>query len=294
MTTTVQLGPFSRKTISAATIPELVNRSFGIIVDAPQPVVAERAMYFGSTATRPWSGGGAAAGATAPSVDWYFAEGATGTFFDTFLLLMNPDATNDAHVTLRYLLDTGETIEVPKVVPAQRAPHREHRDRRAIRGSTPRRCRRGLLPIVRSSPSARSTGRPGKARSRGANRTSRQGVTAAGPRWALAEGRTGGALNFHTYILLGNPGTQAAEVTVEFLPQTGAPVVKTYNVPARSRFTIDATIEAPAIQDGSFITLISTAAACRSWWNARSTGTARASPGRAARARVATRLPEPE
>ena len=48
-------------------------------------------------------------------------------------------------------------------------------------------------------------------------------------------------------------------MTVEFLPQTGSPVVKTYNVPAGSRFTIDATFEAPTIQNGSFITLISTA-----------------------------------
>jgi hypothetical protein len=66
-------------------------------------------------------------------------------------------------------------------------------------------------------------------------------------------------LNFHTYILLGNPRTQPAEVTVEFLPDSGAPVLKTYVVPAMSRFTIDATTEAPTIQDRSFITLITTA-----------------------------------
>ncbi len=120
VTHTEHMDPFSRKTVSTATIPELVNRSFGVIVDATLPVVAERAMYFGSTATRPWSGGGDAAGATAPSADWYFAEGATGSFFDTFILMMNPEAQNDAHATLRYLLDTGETIEVPKVIPASR------------------------------------------------------------------------------------------------------------------------------------------------------------------------------
>jgi hypothetical protein len=44
-------------------------------------VVAERAMYVGSTATRPWTGGSVATGVTAPSSTWYFAEGATGSFF---------------------------------------------------------------------------------------------------------------------------------------------------------------------------------------------------------------------
>ena len=62
VTTTVQVAPFSRTTIPAASLPELADRAFGIIVDATQPVVAERAMYFGTTAARPWTGGAAAAG----------------------------------------------------------------------------------------------------------------------------------------------------------------------------------------------------------------------------------------
>jgi hypothetical protein len=90
-TTTVQVAPFSRKTIPASSFPDLAGRAFSIIVGATLPVVAERAMYFGTTATRSWSGGGAAAGIPAPSATWYFAEGATGSFFDAFILLMNPD-----------------------------------------------------------------------------------------------------------------------------------------------------------------------------------------------------------
>ena len=31
------------------------------------------------------------------------------------------------------------------------------------------------------------------------------GVVEAGTHWGLAEGRVGGPLNFHTYILLANP-----------------------------------------------------------------------------------------
>ena len=37
------------------------------------------------------------------------------------------------------------------------------------------------------------------------------GVVDAGTHWGLAEGRAGGPLNFHTYILLANPQTTAGE-----------------------------------------------------------------------------------
>jgi uncharacterized repeat protein (TIGR01451 family) len=258
VTTTVQVGPMSRKTIHAASLPDLVNRSFGIIVDAPQPIMAERAMYFGSTPTRPWSGGGAAAGATTPSTDWYFAEGATGTFFDTFILLMNPDENNAANITLRYLLDSGETVEVPKVIPAsgRLTVNIEAEDDARLYAASMSARITSDRPIVAERavywPTAEGAQPWGESHVT-------QGVTAAAPRWALAEGRTGGPLNFHTYVLLGNPGAQTAEVTVRFLPQTGTEVVKTYTVLPNSRFTIDATAEAPTIQNGSFITVISTA-----------------------------------
>jgi subtilisin-like proprotein convertase family protein len=256
VTATVPVAPFSRASFPASSLPDLANTSFAIIVDAPQPVVAERAMYFGSTPTRPWTGGAVAAGVTAPSSTWYFAEGATGAFFDTFLLLMNPE-TVDAQVTLRYLLDTGETIEVPKVVPAggrltvnveTESDARLHVASMATLVTSDR-------PIV----AERSVYWPtaGDAQSWGESHTS-LGVPAAAPRWALAEGRTGGALGFHTYVLLGNPGTQPAETTVEFVPDSGMPVVKTYVVPAMSRVTIDVTAEAPELQNRSFITLIGT------------------------------------
>ena len=47
----------ARRRSAPATIRELADRSFGMIVDATQPVIAERAMYFGTTPTRLWSGG---------------------------------------------------------------------------------------------------------------------------------------------------------------------------------------------------------------------------------------------
>ena len=50
---------------------------------------------------------------------------------------------------------------------------------------------------------------------------------------------------------LANPGTQAADITVTYLRESGVPIVKTYNVPATSRFNIDlATV--PELSNESF------------------------------------------
>ena len=99
VTKTYPLLPTSRFTLPAGDVPELVHRSFGMTVTFAQPGMAERAMYFG---TPLFNAGHDSAGATRPATEWILAEGATGTFFTTFLMLANPGETA-GDVTLRYL-----------------------------------------------------------------------------------------------------------------------------------------------------------------------------------------------
>ena len=94
------LEPHARFTIDAGADADLVDQAFGAQVVFDLPGVAERAMYFGATPI--WTGGHASAGATTPSPRWFLAEGATGSYFTTFVLLANPN-DEDASVTLRYL-----------------------------------------------------------------------------------------------------------------------------------------------------------------------------------------------
>ncbi len=81
----------------------LTAAAFGIRVTATQPIVAERAMYWGTpsaadpmTPTFPWTEGHATAGIVAGEPKWAFAEGQQGIFgttatrYDTFFLLANP------------------------------------------------------------------------------------------------------------------------------------------------------------------------------------------------------------
>ncbi len=63
------------------------------------------------------------------------------------------------------------------------------------------------------------------------------GVTAPSATWLLAEGATGAG--FETFILVANPGSEAADVTFTFLPENGAPASITRTVGAASRITIN-------------------------------------------------------
>jgi hypothetical protein len=57
-----------------------------------QPVIVERAMYR-SAPGQVFAAGHASVGVTSPAMEWFLAEGATGDFFDLFVLVANPGDT---------------------------------------------------------------------------------------------------------------------------------------------------------------------------------------------------------
>ena len=88
----------TRKTLYAGDVAGLVNRSFATVIESDVPIVAERAMYFGESPF--WLGGHGSAGVPEPAYHWFHAEGATGSLFDTFILLANPQSgRRDGNVT---------------------------------------------------------------------------------------------------------------------------------------------------------------------------------------------------
>jgi hypothetical protein len=195
--------------------------------------MAERSMYFGD-ATHVVRGGTESAGVTAPSTHWFLAEGATGGLFTTFVLVSNPNDA-PANVTFQYLLDSGDPITVEKTVAAHARLttniHDEEDPR--LHGTAVSTVVTSDVPVIaeRSMYWADLPFREGH---------NSFGVTDAGVKWGLAEGRTGTPFNYHTYILLANPQTTAANVKATFLREGGAaPIVKTYTVAPTSRFNID-------------------------------------------------------
>ena len=95
------LAPQSRQTVDVA---DTVGRTWSVStsVTADNPVIAERAVYYGGR-----SEGHDSVGVSAPSADWYFAEGSTGPGFETWVLVQNPGAST-AKVCLSFMTDTGD------------------------------------------------------------------------------------------------------------------------------------------------------------------------------------------
>jgi hypothetical protein len=82
------------------------DKTLGVKVETTNGVdlVAERPMYFRYGPAI--DGGHDALGAAAPARTWLFAEGYTGTGFDEYLAVLNPNAT-PAEVTVTYYLNGG-------------------------------------------------------------------------------------------------------------------------------------------------------------------------------------------
>jgi hypothetical protein len=237
ITRVYDLLPTSRTNVFAEAIEDpagtrvLRDRAFGIVVTFDLAGVAERAMYFGSTPF--WNGGHESAGVNQPSTSWFLAEGATGAFFDTFVLLSNPNAAA-ATVTLRFLLDSGATVTKQKTVAAN------GRVTVGVEGEDALLAEAAVATQVTSDRpivverAMYWTQYPNWYEAHNAF-----GVTGTASRWVLGEGRVGGANAHETYVLLANPGTEAATVTVTYLREGGlAPVVRTHTVQGTSRYNV--------------------------------------------------------
>jgi hypothetical protein len=239
----------ARVTIAANGSPELVGRSFSIVVEAAAPIIAERAMYFGTA--RLFDGGHESAGVAEGAQAWFLAEGATGPFFETFILIGNPNPTA-ATVNVTYLTDQGDSIVRTRTVPAngRLTINIEYEDPMLANVAV-------STAVVASQPVVveRAMYWPGPP-STWTEAHNSFGSTFVSPKWGLAEGRVGMDHGFETYILLANPNTTAADVTITFLRTDGTTVVKPLTVNPRSRLTVSASTAVPELQNEAFGALI--------------------------------------
>jgi subtilisin-like proprotein convertase family protein len=234
----------SRRTIFAGDIPALVNRSFSIDIESTIPIIAERAMYL--PGPRVFEGGHESAGVNSPSRVWFLAEGATGAFFDCFVLLGNPSAT-PAHATLTYLLPSGATIVRTVTIPAT--------SRVTINVETvdPALANADVsTTIVSDVAIVAERAMYWPAFSQGWREAHNSfGVTESALRWGLADGRIGGPRAFQTFVLLANPNPNPAEVDVRFL-KTGSIATRSYVLAPFSRRSIFVNSEVSELGDGAF------------------------------------------
>jgi hypothetical protein len=228
---TYEVAANSRFTVDASTDAELVGSSFGMHVTFEQPGVAERAMYFGDDPF--WKAGHESAGVTEPSSTWFLAEGATGPFFETFVLLANP-GVQPAEATVTFLPDTGVPVVKTVAVPAEgRVTLNIEAEDASLANAAVATQVSATRPILVER--AQYWPDPAPQWYEAHNSF---GVTETAYTWGLAEGRVGGPSGYQTYVLLVNPTANTATVTITFLRESGAPIVKQFTVNPSSRFNV--------------------------------------------------------
>ncbi len=204
------------------------------------PIIVERAMYL-SNQGRNFNAGHESMGVTAPSTTWFLAEGATGEYFDEFVLIANPTDT-DAAVTVSYLLGDGTTYSRTLVAPANARSGIwvDHEEFEGVPG-------RPLADVAVSTTITstndvplvveRAMWWPGNGAGWHEAHNS-AGATTTGTQWALAEGEVGGPRAIETYILIANTSTYAGNAEVTLLFEDGTSQTRTYPLAPRSRTNV--------------------------------------------------------
>ncbi|HTV01169.1 MAG TPA: M12 family metallo-peptidase [Luteitalea sp.] len=217
-----------------------------------QPIVVERAMYR-DVVGQSFGAGHVSAGATTPGTDWLLAEGATGPWFDLFVLIANP-ASTAATAEVTYLLPDGSTIVSTHTVPAtsRYTIWVDQEDARLANTAVSTAVRiLNSVPVVVE----RAMWWPGTSDTWYESHNAVASRNAA-TRWALAEGEVGGTPARETYVLIANTGTAPGTVDVTLLFENGTTAVRTFPMLARSRFNVDVAAEFPEAAGRRFGVLV--------------------------------------
>jgi hypothetical protein len=241
---TLTVAGSSRVTISVDGQPGLAETDVSASIRSTNgvPFVVERAMYF-SRPGQPFAAGHESAGVTAPATRWFLAEGATGSFFNTFILIANP-SPDPATVEMQYLLTDGNVITVPHNVAA--------RSRLTINAALegPALASANMSTIITSTNNVpivveRAMWWPaGPAGWHEAHNS--PGEITTGTRWGMAEGESGGPNGKQTYILIANTSAFAGDARVTLLFEDGTTAEKTFPLQANSRTNVNVEAEFPA------------------------------------------------
>lgn len=222
------------------------------------PIVVERAMYV-TRGGQDYAAGHESAGVTAPALEWFLAEGATGDLFDLFLLFANPNATA-ATATVTYLLDDGRTFTRSLEIPAN-SRRNIWVDYDVPDGTTGQPLSGVALstrvqvtndvPIVVE----RAMWWPGSPATWHEAHNS-PGSTATSTLWGTAEGQVQTSTGTATYLLVANPSATTATVEVTLLFEHDGAVTRTFTVPPTTRKTIDVGWEFPEAAGQRFGALV--------------------------------------
>jgi hypothetical protein len=251
-----ELAPHSRTTIYVNQVPELEHSDVSASIVASVPIMVERSMYANRPGL-PFSLGAAAMGVTAPATSWFLAEGATGTFFDDYVLIANPSPAA-AEVSVRFL--RGDGVEVARsyrvaaesrfTIFVDAISELASADLSTVIEST------NGVPIVVERSMYWAGGFYDYYESHGS-----VGVTRASTDWLMAEGEEGGAQDVQTYVLIANPSAAPATVLVSYSSENAGGSTQQLTIPPASRRTVAMRTLFPTLNGQRFATRVTSTGA---------------------------------
>jgi len=201
------------------------GKSVSIIATADHPVVVERTLTFSSNGY----GMTTRAGTNTAATSWLFAEGTTVNRFQTFLTILNPNAT-PALVTASFFGGSGNPLgSRTLLVPGLSRGNIKLND--TVNASGIASVVTSDQPVVVERPEY--FGSPNGANIAGSDVFGRNG---AGVRWSFPGGNTQGNSEF---LLLYNPSSATVPVDVTFYGSNGQKITKHIDVQPTQRFTFD-------------------------------------------------------
>jgi hypothetical protein len=235
---TYDLAPHSRKTIQVdGEDARLKNDEISAVITAPQPIIAERAMYRNSPG-HSLDAGHESAGVTGAATRWFLAEGATG-FFDLFVLIANPD-TRTAELDITYLLPGEQApLSRPMTVPGG-ARRTITVKSETFAGLGKALASTQVATIVTSTNGVpivveRAMWWPAGVWYEAHNSP---GATVTSTVWASGEGELGGQFGTSSYYLIANTSPFAGRARVTLMFEDGTTSSDTVTLGANSRTTV--------------------------------------------------------
>jgi serine protease len=227
MTPAGPLDPFdmsvpaqSRSTLRVNDIAQNVDVSAEVTAD--QDIICERAMYWANRIE-----GTDSIGVQSPSYTWYLAEGTTDYGFETYLLIQNPTNARTT-VSVTYLTAAGPVEKPAFTIDANSRYSINVADDNDILPSKEMSFKVVADQRVIAERSMYWDGRRGGHDSIGTDMPAQN--------WYLAEGSTD--WGYEEYVLIGNPGAEAATVTLTCMTPTGPVVQPAMSVAGGTRETV--------------------------------------------------------
>jgi hypothetical protein len=251
-TLTYNVPAGARQTINVDGQPGLGASDVAAVLSASggHSFFAERSMYYTSE-SRTFNAGHASMAVKDPSTAWFFAEGATGGFFDTYFFLLNPTATS-ANVTGTYRLTSGTTVTRSYVVPANsRLTISADADAGLANAEFWTRFDANVAIVAE-----RTIWFPDGIWREATNSA---GEIGGHPNWAVAEGEVGFTASAATYVLVANTSAFADTLNVKVLLDGGGTLTKAFSIAGLARRGIDIAAEFPGAANQRFGVLVQAA-----------------------------------